>query len=364
MDRRLFLRAGVFTLAAPFYNRCRFPLMAAETAEYSTRTLDLVKRCLVIDMLGLVTLDFRELWKWQREGVGFEETHFARMKASGITVFHPAAGYNRGDVYRASLRDMRGWNRFIQAHPDKFLRMDAIGDMDRAKATGKIGILLGQQNSSHFRSIDDVDAFYALGQRVSQLSYYRNQIGCGCYEAPDNGLSAYGVDVVRRMNQLGMAVDLSHCGDRTTLDALEASVKPVIITHSNCRSLANHRRCKPDEAIRKMAAKGGVMGITMVRGFVSSRGRAGIEDVLNHIGHVARISGIEHAGIGSDVDLVGRDGRAKNKSFDLDGVRYARKVHEITEGMVRRGYSDAQIELCLGGNFRRVLTGIWRPQAA
>jgi membrane dipeptidase len=163
------------------------------------------------------------------------------------------------------------------------------------------------------------------------------------------------------MNALGMAVDVSHCGDRTTLDAVAASRKPVLVTHSNCRALVpGSARCKTDEEIRKVAAAGGVIGVTMVRYFVSSSGPATIENVLDHVDHVAKLAGVEHVGIGSDVDLVGRDsrGRASRKN-DLDGVAYERKIYDLTEGLVRRNYSDRDIQLVLGGNFQRVLADIW-----
>src|SRR6202008_416224 len=139
------------------------------------------------------------------------------------------------------------------------------------------------QNSEHFRRPDDVDFFRALGQRVSQLTYNaRNLIGNGSTERRDEGISDFGIAIIERMNKVGMAVDVSHCGDRTTLDAFEISNRPVLITHSNCRSLVNgHPRCKTDETIKKMAASGGVMGITAVRMFVKADEPTTIEDVLN-----------------------------------------------------------------------------------
>jgi membrane dipeptidase len=163
------------------------------------------------------------------------------------------------------------------------------------------------------------------------------------------------------MNTVGMAVDVSHCSDRTTLDALHASNDPVLVTHSNCRALVPASpRCKTDEAIQLLAARGGVMGITMVRSFVHSGGAVTIENVLDHIDHVTRLVGVEHVGIGSDVDLVGRDFHIRpRKRFDLDGIDYARKVYDLTEGLIRRGYPSESIELILGGNFQRVLSTIW-----
>jgi membrane dipeptidase len=163
------------------------------------------------------------------------------------------------------------------------------------------------------------------------------------------------------MNRVGMAVDISHCGDRTSLDAIEASRKPVLVTHSNCRALVpNSARCRTDEAIRRMAVKGGVMGVTMVRIFVRAGGPATMEDVLDHIDHVANVAGVEHVGVGSDVDLDGRDLSIRStRKFDLDGIDYAKKIYDLTEGLVRRNYSSDDIELILGGNFERALSEVW-----
>ena len=228
-----------------------------------------------IDMLGLLTLNYTKLSSWEAQPSCFAPADFKKLRASGITIFHPAVGFTEGDVHASSLRDITGWNEFIRAHNSEFLRIDCPGDLEGAKATGRLGIVIGQQNSRHFRTVDDVDCFYRLGQRVSQLTYDDNAIGGGSTDPRDVGLTAYGAQIVDRMNTLGMAVDISHCSDRTTLDALHASRKPVLVTHSNCRALVPvSARCKTDEAIRLLAAKGGVIGITMVRGFVQEIGRA------------------------------------------------------------------------------------------
>jgi membrane dipeptidase len=205
----------------------------------------------------------------------------------------------------------------------------------------------------------------------------RTLIGNGCYERRDEGLSDFGLAVVERMNKVGMAVDVSHCGDRTTLDAFDVSKKPVLITHSNCRALnPNQARCKTDEAIKAMAAKGGVMGITEVRDFVSGKEPTTFESMLDHFDYVTKLVGVEHLGMGSDIDLQGydalppeeikkeyRSGGKANESIrekiDVDGLNYAKRPFDIAEGLLRRNYSDANIEAILGGNFRRVLKEIW-----
>jgi membrane dipeptidase len=320
-----------------------------------------VRESTVIDMLGLLTLDFKKLDVWRTRPASFRLSDFQRLKDSGITIFHPAVGYVEGDIYAASSADITGWDAFIDAHPEYFIRVCGPADVQRAKAEGKLGIIVGQQNSNHFRTVDDVDAFYKLGQRVSQLTYRDNALGGGSTDPSDKGLTEYGQQVLARMNRLGMAADISHCGDRTTLDVIEASAKPVLVTHSNCRALVpGSARCKTDAAIRKLAARGGVMGVTMERLFVGTGSRVTIENVLDHVDHVAKLVGVEHVGLGSDVDLDGRDSAlAAKKKNDLDGVIYARKVFELTEGLIRRKYSKADIKLILGGNFQRALTAIW-----
>jgi membrane dipeptidase len=332
---------------------------AQSGSAYCARTVDLVRQSMVIDMLGLLTLNYREFSSWEKDPSRFRPADFLRLKNSGITALHPAVGYTRGDIYSESLRDIGRWNTFIKARPDQFLRIDTTGDFQLAKTQGKIGIVIGQQNSEHFRTVDDVDRFYAMGQRVSQLTYNDNRLGGGSSEALDHGLSEYGAAIIERMNRVGMAIDISHCSDRTTLETIEASERPVLVTHSNCRYLVRYSaRCKTDEAIQRMAAKGGVMGVTMVRAFVSAGAKANIESVLDHIDHIANLVGVEHVGLGSDVDLDGRD-RHSERKYDLDGIDYSKKIYDLTEGLVRRNYSSRNIELILGANFQRALSAMW-----
>lgn len=371
VSRRSFFKGAAAAVAAPAVNifkpqRGRFCLYAQSEFEYSTAALDLVQRSTVIDMLGLLTLNYSKLSSWETQPARFTAHDLEKLRGSGTTIFHPAVGFTGADAYASSLRDITGWNEFLAAHADEFLRIDSVDDLDRVKSSGRLGILIGQQNSLHFRTVDDVDRFYQLGQRVSQLTYDDNRLGGGSTDPRDFGLTPYGAEIVDRMNRIGMAVDVSHCSDCTTLDAIAASRKPVLVTHSNCRALVpGCARCKTDEAIRALADKGGVMGITMVREFVQASGPATIDDVLNHIDHVANLVGVEHVGLGTDVDLVGRDTHIyPKKRFDLDGVDYSKKIFDLTDGLLRRKYSHDDIELILGGNFERALTAIWTPEPA
>ena len=359
MYRRNFLRAGArvlgLSLAAPLINRGSHQLFAGTTARYSTRTVDLVQGSIVLDMLGLLTLDWNKLQRWHAAPGAFSDADLTRLRDSGINAFHPAVKLNLPRPREAAERHMLDWVSFLAARPDCFVRVNTAADIQQAQANGKIAVILGMQNSDHFGCCDDVARFHGLGQRISQLTYNsRNPLGHGCLTHPDDGLTAFGASVISSMNDCGMAVDLSHCSERTTIDAIEASRKPVLITHSNCRSLCAHPRCKSDETIRRMAARGSVMGITSVRSFISHRDPATINDLLDHFDHIARTVGVEHVGIGSDTDPGGG-----GRSYQVAGMDRCRRVYDLTEGLVQRGYSDSDIRLILGGNFLRALSSIW-----
>lgn len=371
MNRREFLRAGLLAgagvLGAPMVNRGRFSLFAGERTDVSARAIDLVGRSVVIDMLGLLTLDWPKLYGWQREPARFSQADYLKLVSTGVRVFHPAVEPNEPDPYEAALRWSTGWNRFLGAHPEYLVRVDTAADLARVGEEGKIGILIGFQNADHFRTAADVRTFHEVGQRVSQLTYNsRNRLGCGCKEPQDDGLTPYGAEIVAAMNRVGMAVDISHTAERTSLDAIRVSRKPVLVTHSNCRALVPHPRCKSDRVIKAMAQKGGVMGITVIPAFVKSGQPARIEHVLDHFEHVIRVAGIEHVGLGSDADVDAIDPRTNRvrPRYNVLGLKHPRRVFDLAEGLIRRGYTDRQIELALGGNFRRVLGEIWGAKPA
>jgi membrane dipeptidase len=378
MQRRQLLKAvasaGAAAVFAPMINRGRYRLIAGSKQEYSARAVELVGRSLVIDMLSPFKLGSTT---WFSNPDSFKQADFQRFKDSGINAFHIAVGLGGTEAYLNTLRFVASWNGFLANHDRWLMRVDSADDLDRLKGSGKVGVILGVQNSEHFRSPADVDYFHSLGQRVSQLTYNtRNLIGNGSTERRDEGISDFGAAIIERMNKVGMAVDVSHCGDRTTLDAFEISKKPVLITHSNCRALVpGHPRCKTDEAIKKMAASGGVMGVTGVRMFVKNDEPTTVEHFLDHFDHIKKLAGVEHLGVGSDIDLDGYDDmpaeenkrlRAGYKGsygfrekIDIEGVDHPKRIFDLTEGLIRRKYSISEIESVLGGNFKRVLAQIW-----
>jgi membrane dipeptidase len=168
------------------------------------------------------------------------------------------------------------------------------------------------------------------------------------------------------MNRFGMAIDLSHCGERTSVEAIALSRQPALITHANCAALVpGQPRCKSDSVIRALAAKGGVMGITVVRSFVGP-GSPSLDDLLNHFEHVIRLVGVEHVGIGSDVDVTAREpGSGRLRPFySIRGLDPVARIFQIADGLLRRGYTERDVALVLGGNFRRALASIWPTDPA
>jgi len=365
VDRRRFFKAGLAlgasALVGPLVNRGRLSL-AAGLPDISTHALDLVNSSVVLDMLGLFTLSWGRLARWQREPASIDSRHLRWLKAAGVTVYHHAVELNHPQPYQAALRSFARWNELLSGQPCFLTRVDSLASVLRLSQTGEVGVILGLQNSTHLRSVADVALFFGLGQRVSQLTYDEtNRLGSGCRAGRDRGLTRFGSEVVTEMNRVGMAIDVSHCGDRTSLDAALLSRRPVLATHTNCRALVPHQpRCKPDEVIRGIAAGGGVIGVTLVRNLVAASAPS-LDDVLDHFVHVARLVGVEHVGLGSDVSLDAVDpvsGRPL-PSYDIAGLHPAIRVYQLTDGLLRRGFGKRDIELILGGNFLRALAWIW-----
>ncbi|MDA0328653.1 MAG: membrane dipeptidase [Gemmatimonadetes bacterium] len=384
ISRRALLRgaasAATAVIGAPFLNLGRSHLFGWSPQEYTTRCIDLVRGSLVIDMLGLTTLNGRTRERWGPDFSGLTAEDAVDFRESGIDVFHIARGVGgrtADQAYENAMRFVGAFNSIIANRPDIFVRIDSAEDLASVQGSGRSGILIGLQDSAHFRSPADVRTFHELGQRVSQLTYNaRNMIGNGSTERVDGGISDFGVTIIEQMNTVGMAVDVSHSGDRTTLDACALSGAPVLFTHSNARALnPGHPRCKTDEAISKMGETGGVMGITGVRNFVAASEPTTIEHYLDHFDHVRDLIGVEHLGIGSDIDLQGYDDMppaeyqalkanykgsyAFRDKIDIDEIAHPKRMFDVTDGLIRRGYTDEHIRGILGGNFQRVLGGIW-----
>ncbi|AHE55409.1 dipeptidase [Sphingomonas sanxanigenens] len=377
ITRRAIVAGAVGTaLSAPLINRGSFAFAAAPGRTYSRRAVDLVASSLVIDMLAPLKITLADDYVAHR----LTDAEAAAFRTSGITGFHNSYGLGGPDARTKSLEYMAGWQGFAGRNSHVFTLVDTAEDLDRAKRDGKSAVIMGLQNAEHFERIEDVALFRRLGLRCAQLTYNsQNRIGSGCTDRVDGGVSDYGAAIIAEMEKRHMLIDLSHCGDRTTLDAIALAKGPIAITHSNARALIAHPRVKTDEAIKALAAKGGVMGITGVRMFVRLTDPTNVGHMADHIDHVAKLTAIEHVGIGSDADLNGYDDMvpaeyealksaykgsyAFRDRIDIDGFDHPAKVFDLTEELIRRRYSDRNIAAVLGGNFRRLLGQAWGTQS-
>lgn len=308
----------------------------------------------------------------------------ANAKASGITAVNlTLSGSGRGhNSFDDTFVRIGYWERELLAHPDVFMQIRTVADLGVAKESGRVGLIYGFQDAVMLEGDPDrLDLFHRYGVKVIQLTYnVRNLLGDGCLEPADAGLSRHGRDVVARMNELGMLVDLSHCGIRTTDDGIEASTRPVAITHSGCKSVFDHPRSKSDAALKRLADKGGVIGIYMMP-FINAAGQPTGADLVRQIEHAVKVCGEDHVGIGSDLSITPhrvtteytkkhnqfvagrkRAGIAAPREEDymfIADMNTPRRLETIAERLAERGHAEGRIEKIIGGNFRRLFRDVW-----
>jgi membrane dipeptidase len=223
-----------------------------------------------------------------------DAAELAGVRACGLTAVNITLGSVGvlANAFEETVKSIAYWDREIDAHPEALLKVKSAADLKAAKSSGRLGLIYGFQDTlSLGDDVGRLDTFSRLGVRIIQLTYNRrNLLGDGCLEAGNAGLSGLGRRVVERMNELGILVDLSHCGQRTTAEGIEASKKPVAITHSGCAALADLPRNKPDAILRQLADKGGVVGIYLMP-FLRGKGQPMAEDLIRHIDHAVQVCG-------------------------------------------------------------------------
>jgi membrane dipeptidase len=280
------------------------------------------------------------------------------------------------DDFEHALEKMFHYFNLLQVAGDRVMLIKTVADIERAHREKKIGIMFGFQSPTPIDiHIIRWTIFRQLGLRTCSLAYNEpNVFAHGCHDPRNGGLSYYGLQAINEMNRLGIVVDLSHVGEQSSLEAIEHSKKPCIFSHSNAKAVANTRRNITDEQAKLIASKGGVIGLSP-HAFLSAKQSAAqpnLEDYLDHFDYLAKLVGIDHLGIGSDVfesyTKFSWETSTKllyNSPWTYETVQNAdynkvEGIHLVIAGLVARGFSDADITKILGGNMLRVFGQVWR----
>lgn len=274
-----------------------------------------------------------------------------------------------------ALKQIGHVREYVRRQPDRFVLVDKAGDIPAAKAAGKLALGMHFQGTNPLAGdLSLVETFYKLGIRHMLMAYQiRNFVADGCGERTDSGLSKFGVRLVREMNRVGMLVDGSHTGYRSSLDAIEASSAPFIFSHANAYGVFPHYRNIRDDQIKACAGTGGVIGINGLGAFLSAdEFSATPEAMFRHIDYMVNLVGPAHVGIGLDyvkdvpklIEWVkfNADAWPPNNGKEYAGSAFVQPegLAGLCEVMCQKGYSDADMAGILGGNFLRVCRQVWK----
>lgn len=299
---------------------------------------------------------------------------FQAMRAGGITAANCTCCVWEG--FEATMQNVAWWKRQFRDHADLITQIYDTADIERAKAQGKTGIILGWQNISGIEDrIEYLELFKELGVGIMQMAYNtQNLVGSGCYETTDSGLSDFGYDVVAEMNRVGILCDLSHVGRQTSQDIIAASDKPVAYSHCLPAALKEHPRNKTDEELKFIADHEGFVGVTLFPPFLAKGPQSSVDDYVEAIEYVIDQVGEDCVGIGTDFtqdhdqsffDWITHDKGDGRKLTDFGtiknptGLARIEDFPNLTAAMDRAGWSESRIEKVLGQNWLDLLDRVW-----
>jgi membrane dipeptidase len=307
-------------------------------------------------------------------------------RAAGVAATNATLGYvfGDGDPFVATIDDIAWWDEAIRLRPDRLLKIRKAADIRRAHKENLAGVIYGFQSSDMFAGEASRARIFAdLGVRVCQLTYnLRCAAGDGALVAENKGLTDFGRDLVAALNQQRLLVDLSHGGEKTTMDAIAASKAPIAITHTGCAALAPHPRNRGDAELRALAGKGGVAGIYFMP-YLSPGRQHRAADVVAHIEHAVNVMGEDHVGVGNDGFVTQIDNMPEFLKTHREDVENRKKLgvgapgespdiitvppdlmgptqfEKLAAMLSARGHKEARIEKILGANFLRLFDEVW-----
>jgi membrane dipeptidase len=309
--------------------------------------------------------------------------------AGGVTVVGQTASAGEAGGAEETFRKIAEILSLIRQAPELLTLIEQADDVHRAKADGKLGVMLHFQTCSPFeRDLSLIEMFYRLGVRVALLTYnIQNYVADGITESSNAGLTRFGRRVIAEMNRVGMVVDCSHTGEKATLQAIELSDAPVIFSHSSCKAVYDHPRNITDEQIRACAASGGVVGVLGLPYFISESRTPTLDHVIRHIEHIAELVGTDHIGLGMDywtgicpystpeqqVERLKRQEAAADLwnpgDIPVHPWSLARELvtpegmPHLTAALLQRGFVPEDVRKILGANLLRVFSEVWKPVA-
>ena len=304
----------------------------------------------------------------------WSEKVFRQMREGGVDAVHVTIAYH--ETFRETVLNIEGWNRWFERYPDLILHGRTAADVLLAKKTGRTAIFFGSQNPSCMEDdIGLVEILHTLGLRFMQLTYNNQSLlACGCYEDEDSGLTRMGRAVVAEMNRVGLVVDMSHSGERSTLDAIECSTRPIAITHANPFNWHPAKRNKSDDVLKALGETGGMLGVSVYPHHLRQGSECSLDDFCGMIARTADLMGPERIGMGSDLcqdqpDSVvhwmrnGRwtktvdygEGSASTPGFPEMPSWFAdnRDFGRIAAGLRATGLSEADVAGIMGNNWLR-----------
>lgn len=312
----------------------------------------------------------------------WSEKIFRQMREGGVDAVHVTVAYH--ETFREAVHNIETWNRRFERHPDLIFPGRAGEDVRRARDSGRTAIFFGFQNCSPIEDdIGLVEIVHRLGVRFMQLSYNNQSLlATGCYETEDPGITRMGRQVIKEMNRVGLAIDMSHSAERSTLEAIEISERPIAITHANPASWHKALRNKSDDVLRALGQSGGMLGFSIYPHHLKGKSACSLESFCEMIARTADSIGPERIGIGSDLCQdqpdsvvewmrVGRWTRETDYGEGSRGdagfppmpswFRDNRDLGNIEAGLRSRGLGDAEIAGVMGENWLRYFDNSFGP---
>lgn len=324
-----------------------------------------------------------------RTSVDARRQYLEFWRTSGVTV---ACGTYSGsmrisEAFEVATKRIAQANGYLEALGGELVLCRRAADIERVHRDRKFGLILDFQNTTPYSdNLDRIEYFYNFGVRMVQLTYnLRNLVGDGCTEAHQSGLTYFGREVVRRLNELRTLVDVSHCSEQVGWDALATSAAPIVVSHSTSKAVCYHDRGKTDELAKAVADRGGYFGVVVIPGFISESTEPTLEDFARHVEHLVDVCGIDHIGIGTDkagpgpgtdsmVRYPADMSKRRNKAFDwvgfrdvehrltdnyhLNGFENFSDWPNLTVALAKWGFNEEELRKLLGLNFLRVFRDV------